>query len=241
LLVSYGLHPDCIGGTQFSADYPYHLTTALRESVGADWNVVYLNACCGNVNHINVRDKSQKSGYEESRKIGRTLARAALAAHQNAAPITVDRLGARSETVSCLARRVPKEMYEWAKRQMKEDSAEASKRKFNEETASRIIALAETKETTRPAEIIALRIGPVGIVGLPGEVFVENGRDIKVHSLFDPTLVIELTGGAMGYIPHPRAYDEGGYEATFASARHSPETPVLWCDAAIRLLKALKE
>ena len=241
LLVSYGLHPDCVSGTQFSADYPGHLTTAVRESLGADWNVIYLNACCGNVNHINVKNTGQRSSPEESQRIGRTLARAALTAHRNGALISVDRLGARTQAVQCPVRKVPKDVYDWAKRQMEENPEEASKRKFNEPTPSRIIALAETKETTREAEVIAVRIGPVGLVGLPAELFVEGGRDIKRHSLFDPTLVIGLTGGTMGYVPHPRGYDEGGYEATYASARLAPETPILWSDTAGRLLKELAD
>jgi hypothetical protein len=44
----------------------------------------------------------------------------------------------------------------------------------------------------------------------------------------------------MGYVPHPRGYQEGGYEATYSSAYLAPETPILWCDAAIKMLKDLK-
>lgn len=62
-----------------------------------------------------------------------------------------------------------------------------------------------------PAEIIACRIGPVGLVGLPAEVFVEIACEINQGSPFDPTLVIELTGGAMGYMPHAKGFEEGGF------------------------------
>lgn len=72
-------------------------------------------------------------------------------------------------------------------------------------------------------------------------VFVEVARDIRRHSLLEPTLVIGLTGGSMGYLPHPRGYDEGGYEATFASARYDPRTSLLWSDAATLLLNHLLE
>jgi neutral ceramidase len=74
LLVSHGLHCDCVSGSKFPADYPYHLTEGIRGELGSDWNVVYLNACSGNINHINVNDKDQRSSYQQSRKIGRTLA-----------------------------------------------------------------------------------------------------------------------------------------------------------------------
>jgi len=123
---------------------------------------------------------------------------------------------------------------------MEKDSKKASKRNFNELTPTGIIRLAETKEKHRAAEIIALNIGPVGIVGLPAECFVELSKDIQVHSTMDSTWVIGLTGGSMGYVPHRRGYEEGGYEATYSSARLGPETPGLWCDAAIEMLKELK-
>ncbi|MBN2328309.1 MAG: hypothetical protein JXR73_14270 [Candidatus Omnitrophica bacterium] len=237
LLVSYGLHLDCIGGDKFSADYPYHLTQAVKQSLGDEWNVIYLNACCGNVNHINVNDPGQRSGYDESRRIGQALAQAVLAARKTAKPIQIDSLDAQTEIVSSPIRAVPPDMLEWAQQQMKDNPDEANKRKFNEQTPFKILELAEKEGTSLPAEIIAFRIGPLAVVGLPAEVFKEVAGDIKRHSLLDPTLVIGVTGGYMGYLPHPRGYDEGGYEATFGSARFAPQTSILWADAAVRLIQ----
>lgn len=239
LLASFGLHLDCVGGTQYSADYPYHMTEAVKKELGSDWNVIYLNACCGNVNHFNVNNPQQRSGYEGSRSIGQKLAESVLWAHRNGMAIPVDAIGAKAEIVPTPARRIPEDLLKWAQEQMAADPAAASKRKFNEETPGRIIELAKVQDTPRPAEIIAFRIGPIGLVGLPAETFVEVGRDIKTHSLFDPTLVIGLTGGSMGYLPHPRGYDEVGYEGTIASARNARETGFLWSDTAARLLKEL--
>ena len=238
-IVSHGLHCDCVSGSKFAADYPYHLTEAMKQELGSDWNVIFLNACSGNINHINVNDKSQRSSYQESRKIGRTLARAALQAHKTSTEANVDRLDSRIQQIQCPIRKVPKDVYEWAKAEMRKDSDKASKRNFNELTPRGVIRLAETQEQSRPAEIIALSIGSVGIVGLPAECFVELSQDIQTHSLMDSTWVIGLTGGSMGYVPHPRGYREGGYEATYSSAPLSPETPDLWCDAAIEMLNDL--
>jgi hypothetical protein len=237
-LVSHGLHCDCVSGSKFSADYPYHLTEAMREELGSDWRIVYLNACSGNINHINVNDKSQRSSNAESKKIGRTLAKAALRAHKASKEIEIDRVDASVRQIQCPIRKVPKDVYEWAKNEMRDDSAKASKRNFNELTPRGVIRLAETSEKSRIAEIMALRIGPVGIVGLPAECFVELSLDIQAHSVMDSTWVIGLTGGSMGYVPHPRGYSEGGYEATYSSAPLSAETPVLWCDAAITMLNS---
>lgn len=237
MLVSYGVHPDCIGGEKFSADYPYHITQTIKEALGSDWNVIYLNACCGNVNHINVNDPNPIGGYENSRHIGRTLGQAALAAHRNARPIAIDQLAGKTTVVPSPARSVPQELIDWARQQTNANPDEARKRKFNEETPSEIMARAEAQGKEIPAEIIALRIGPLAIVGFPAEIFKEVAADVKAHSLLDPTLVIGVTGGDYGYLPHPRGYDEGGYEATYGSAPFAPNTSILWSDAATRMIR----
>jgi len=63
------------------------------------------------------------------------------------------------------------------------------------------------------AELIvqAVRIGPLGIVALPNEVFGITGLKIKAQSPLEPTLVIELANGAEGYIPPPEQHRLGGY------------------------------
>lgn len=241
MVVSYGLHADCVGGEKFSADYPYHLTQAVKEALGADWNVIFLNACCGNVNHINVNDPQQIGGYEGSRHIGRVLAQAALAAHRNAKPISIDPLSSKTTIVQTPARSVPQELIDWAKQQTNANPDDAKTRKFNDETPSVILEQVEVQGTYHPTEIIVLRLGPLAIVGLPAESFKEVAADIKIHSQLDPTLVIGLTGGCMGYLPHPRGYTEGGYEATFGACRLAPETSLLWSDAAIKMIQELSQ
>jgi hypothetical protein len=62
------------------------------------------------------------------------------------------------------------------------------------------------------AEAQALGIGPLGIVGLPGEVFVEIGIQIKEHSPFSHNMVAGYTNDNLGYIPTSVAFEEGGYE-----------------------------
>lgn len=239
LLVSYGLHPDCMGGSKFSADYPYHLTQSVKASLGGEWNVIYLNACCGNVNHINVNNPNQLHGYDNSRHIGGTLAAKVIEGYKNAHAISLMPLSAAAETVQCNYRKVPKEMLDWAKDQMKTDSAKSSKRLFNDQTPSEILKLAEKEGNEEPADITVFRLGEIGLVGLPAEIFVEISRDIKAHSLISPTLVIGLTGGDMGYMPVYRSFHESGYESTYAAAPFDEFTPLLWAETATQKLNQL--
>lgn len=61
--------------------------------------------------------------------------------------------------------------------------------------------------------IHGLRIGPVRIVGFPGEVFSETSMAVK-EAFPDSVVMVNsyTTGGDAGYVPVREAYDTGGYE-----------------------------
>ncbi|MFN3648828.1 MAG: hypothetical protein ACK47B_04530 [Armatimonadota bacterium] len=235
--VLYGLHPDCVSGTQYSADYPAHLSEALRERLGADWRVVFLNTCCGNINHIDVKNAAQKSGPEESRRIGRQLAASALAALAKGGEALSGPLQARSTGVkSRLRRPTPEELTEARERlRTGKDAFE-----FNGLFAPAAVVLAETRDREHTARVTALRLGQFGLAALPGEVFVELARQVEADSPLAVTRTIGLTNGAMGYIPHRQGYAEGGYEAGYRSARYVPGTGESWATAAAGLLRKME-
>lgn len=234
LTVIYGLHPDCVGGTRYSADYPYHLVEGLRESQGPEWRVIFLNAACGNINHIDVRNAAQRSGPNESRRIGRTLAAAAAAALREGRPVPAAPLEVSSTRVASRLRR-PRA----------EEAAEAEERlrtgrdpfAFNGLFAPAARVLFRTKDREHPAEIAALRLGDFGLATMPGEIFVELAAEVEAASPFRPTRTLGLTNGAMGYIPTREGYRQGGYEASYRSARYEPENGHRWAAVAIKLLR----
>jgi hypothetical protein len=65
---------------------------------------------------------------------------------------------------------------------------------------------------TADTELLAFRIGDLALVGLPGEMFVEFGLDIRQRSPFAVTAVVGLCGELAGYMPTKKAFAEGGYE-----------------------------
>jgi hypothetical protein len=62
-------------------------------------------------------------------------------------------------------------------------------------------------------EMLGLQIGPVALVGIPGEPFTQVGVEIKKSEKFSLVLPCGLTNGYEGYFPVKAAFDEGGYEA----------------------------
>ena len=66
------------------------------------------------------------------------------------------------------------------------------------------------REPVLDYEIQVLRIGPLAIVGLPGEPFVELGLKIKTASPTYPTYIAHCTSHYVGYIPTQAAYESAG-------------------------------
>ncbi len=237
--VIYGMHPDCVGGTRYSADYPHHLAAMMRQALGEDWRVIFFNACCGNINHINIRDAKQRSGPEESQRIGQALAKAALAALQKGQPLAL-RLGAQTRDVASRLRRPRPEDVKLAEELLRNPKQQGKNPfGFNDLYAPAALVLARTKDREHRAEVAALRLGAFGLAFLPGEIFVELGREVEMASGLKPTRTIGLTNGSLGYIPTRRGYTEGGYEAGYRSARYEPDTGHRWAAAAAEVLKAL--
>ena len=72
-------------------------------------------------------------------------------------------------------------------------------------------------EMTAPVQVI--RLGDAAIVALPGEVFVETGMNIKSESHANPTFLVSLANGYIGYICTDKALtQEGGYETWAAKS-----------------------
>jgi hypothetical protein len=101
----------------------------------------------------------------------------------------------------------------------------------------------ETPPPTSFAEIQALRIGPLLIASLPGEIFVELGFRIKTALAGTPVLISSYANGNVGYVPTRAAYDEGGYEVVVAQRARAlpiaPEAGEQMVETAIDLARSL--
>ena len=62
------------------------------------------------------------------------------------------------------------------------------------------------------SEMQVLRLGDIYVLGLPGEVLVEVGLEIKRKAGLERLFVVSLSNDAIGYVCHSEAYEEGRYE-----------------------------
>jgi hypothetical protein len=89
------------------------------------------------------------------------------------------------------------------------------------------------------SEIQILRLGNIFILGLPGEVLVEVGLEIKKRAGLENLFILTLSNDAIGYVCHSAAYDEGGYEPAGATklAKGAGEIMI---EQALKLIDQIK-
>jgi neutral ceramidase len=81
------------------------------------------------------------------------------------------------------------------------------------------------------------------LVGIPGELFSELGKEIKSSTSLRRVTVLGYTNNDIGYIPARQAYAQGGYEITDAfkfygfPAVLAPEAGDLVRQSATRMLE----
>jgi neutral ceramidase len=67
-------------------------------------------------------------------------------------------------------------------------------------------------------EVQVLRLGDIYLLGLPGEVLVEVGMEIRKKAGVEKFLIATVANDIIGYVCHSQAYDEGGYEPETATS-----------------------
>jgi len=90
---------------------------------------------------------------------------------------------------------------------------------------------------TIPWELMAIRIGEIALVSVPGEPFTETAQQVAALSPFPQTLFSGYSNGGFGYIPVREAYREGGYE--IEATPFSADAAEVLVAESVRLLKEL--
>jgi len=257
-LVAFACHATALGHTERHAatDYVGPLRRALEEAGAGP--VLYVNGCGGDVNPASM----DRRGREAAEALGTGLAGVALPLWRDAAPIedapSNVRLRSAQEwvTLPYHALRGPDEaatLLRLGRERLAGTTVGTPDyrlaRVVDMDYAQRLLRLHYGSETLPEvrAEVQALRIGPLAIVGLPGEIFSSIGRAIKDASPFEApcTIMAGWSNENAGYVPDHAAYGVASYEADTASrwyghpAPWAPEAGDVLREAALRLLRSL--
>jgi neutral ceramidase len=247
VMVNFPLHPAIVdyANDRYSAEYPGFLAEAMRRIEGDHFETLFFNGCCGNINHINHRDPTApRRGFEMAQRVGYMLAAGVKQAMNRAAGVGDEPVAVSRDWVTLKRLAVSEERYRWsldALERMKRNPPSGEEDGLPDEySAETWIEMYRLQNQDDRVEVMVVRVGDVGIVGLPGEVFCEFGVEIKTKSPAPHTLVFELANDAIGYLPTPEAFTQGGgYEVTPGVTRYEKDAGQRLAASALRQLKKL--
>ena len=240
-LVAFQTHPDTIGGTQFSADWPGFARRKV-EKEKPDVHCILMNGCQGDTNHHKpgrptIRKSLQDERYEFTRRMGEIVAEAALAVWDETRPLQEGAVSTAFEITTIPTNldgidRIDecKALYE----KILAKDEEVMKLPMSEKGAIRRIANMEDKKLFQKVPVTMVAFGELAFLGYGGEPFTEYANVLREAH---PELFIVTAcncNGSEGYLPSAAAFQEGGYEACTTS--FTPETPALLQGLAKKLL-----
>jgi len=236
--VNYALHLDTIGGTQYSADYPYFLGKGLSEVKGSAMLTLFTIGTAGNINHLDVNNPDPQTSVSESGRIGTILAAEVLKAYKHLRPIASGPLRVNHEIVELQVQdlkagevEAARETVAWVRKPPGAGGPEFLPMVH----AFKVLHVADYQRKAIAVSVQVISLGnDVAWVGLPGEIFVELGMAIKQASPFPYTIVSELAGDSIDYVPDRKGFAEEAYETT--TARCKPGSGEALVDVATRLL-----
>lgn len=256
VLSNFALHLDTVGGSKWSADYPFFIDRVIRQQMGAGVVSIFGTGCCGDINHVDRGSKVRNTADVIGSSLGKTILAGLPALKENSAP----QLIVKSSTIHLPLQSADQDEVAWAvsileKARKKEpvdflDHVTAHKKVLLDgvrhkepfvKTADHITwGLSRSLSGIGdhiPVDITVFALGEdVAIVCLPGEVFVDLGLAIKRNSPFKTTLLLELSNQVETiYVPTRAAYAGGSYEVTNSATE--PGSGELLVESALKLLK----
>ncbi len=238
-ITSFALHLDTVGGTEYSADYPYYLERSLRKLYGENLVSLFGTGTCGDINHVDVTNKLPQKGQEEADRIGTALGEVLKSVAPELKAVAQPSLGVRTQKIDVPLQQYSAEEIANAKQKMEQVGSKAVPFLVQVEIC-KVYDLGQRNLKSLPLEVQVFRLGAdTAIVGLPGEVFVELGLAIKQGSPFKNTLIVELTNEGIAYVPTQKAFAEGSYEIVNSRVQSGGGEKL--AETAVKLLRELQK
>jgi len=256
VFVNFANHPDVVGGSKISADWP-GLLRADVEKILDGTKCIFFNGAQGDVNHVNVHPKAGdfngmfvdfddvSRGYAHAEYIARVVTGGVLQAYDKVNYVDVDKLISKQNVINVPSNRPdPSDLPEAHRINDLHNEGRDSELPYEGMMLTTIVAEAgrmvklENGPDAFDMRLSAIVIGPVALIGIPGEPFSGIGLGLKATEGYDMVLPCCLTNGSEGYFPMQDSYDEGGYEAR--SSRFKAGVAEYIIDQGQKLLKSLK-
>ena len=229
MYANYGLH--YVGGVPLlSADYYGMFAERLAAKLGAagggngpGFVGMMSNGASGDVNNVNTQEPQPKrQPGEQCRLVAESVAAAAKTAIEAAKYRSDLTLAIAEREVEFRVRKPTPEELARAKTIL--GKAAGRDLKGMEEFYARETVLLAAWPDAVKLKLQAIRVGDLGIVAVPCEVFAEIGLEIKKKSPLKSTFLVSLANGYNGYLPTPAQHALGGYETWRARSSYLETT-----------------
>ena len=231
VLVNYGLHADTVNGELLSSDWLGWMARTLDKALDGV-KCIFFNGAEGDVGSTNVHPKDGDMNDTEisfdnemkspgmARFIGRAIAGTVLQVYDKVKYVDVDSIHiARKDVIIPSNMPRPEDMPLAKKYKELHEAGRDDLIPYQAMQLTTVVAEAlrmcrmENGPESYTINLTGVKIGPVVLVGIPGEPFTDIGVGIKQTEGWELIMPCALTDGSMGYFPMKSAYDEGGYEA----------------------------
>lgn len=238
VLVNVPLHPDTVGGDIVSADYPFSIVQTMQAKADEVAFVIFTDGTSGDINHWDVKDPSPQRGFEEAARIGVRIGAAVADELEAARPIAGGtlRTGHAFAKLPCL--RPSAEDIARAEETIKKPVPQGVDFTLEAVEAKKILRAAALEKPYITLRLTAITLGDLAFVGMPAELFIELGDEIKKRSPFKDTVIICVADAKVGYIPTPKAYRQGGYEVVSNILESTAGTVMV--EKTLELLESLR-
>ena len=235
VLLNFGNHPDTIGSTKISADWPGFTRRTFERAI-ENSKCVFFNGAQGDINHVNVFPKGGDMndviidfddvprGYGHARHLGNVVAGAAMQVYDKVCYTSVDSLKYKQKYIDVpMNKPLPEEMEEARYINDMHNAGRDAELPYKGMMLTTMVADAarkvrlENANDNFPLLLSAISIGNVAMFGIPGEPFTGVGLGLKEAAGWDMVLPCCNTNAKDGYFPMQDSYDEGGYEAKSSS------------------------
>ena len=246
VMANYSLHyVGGVPGGHISADYFPLFCDRLQQLLGADrrrppFVAMLANGTSGNINNIDFSQPGVKEApYTKMKLVADDVAAAAFKALQGIQYHDWVPLKGELRELDLARRRVTPEQLDRAKEVLARPKTIARPATLEEIYAQRTLDLSASPATLK-IPVQALRIGGLGLGGIPCETFVETGLALKAKSPFQPSCIFSIANGYYGYLPTPEHHRLGGYETWLGTNRLEEQASEKILAALLEMLGGMK-
>ena len=250
VILNYGIHADTVNGDMISADFPHWLRKTLDLALdgvkcmflpGAQGDVgsTHVFPEGGDMNDTEISFDNEMKSPGMARFVGRALAGTVLQVFDKVEYVDVDTIGYLHKTITVDANVPdPKDLPLAHKYKELHEAGRDADIPYTAMELTTVVAEAvrmcelENGPESFELDLMGLRLGPIALMGIPGEPFTELGVQVKDTEGWRMIMPCAFANGSTGYYPTQSAFDEGGYEARSSRYRR---------DVAEKIVKGCKE